>query len=142
MDITNVSGNSPAISSANSTSAIEKNVSEDNSFANTLNTVMSKGNVEGSDVELKKVCKEFEAILLNMMYKEMKATVQKSDLIPSDSGKDIFDSMLDEELTKKASEGSGLGLADVLYKQLSKQLKTINTSNEGDGVIAKEKQDP
>ncbi|NLF43410.1 MAG: flagellar biosynthesis protein FlgJ [Bacteroidales bacterium] len=73
--------------------------------------------------ELMKACKEFEGILLNIVYKQMKATVPKTNLIPSDSGREIFEEMLDEEIAKEASQGSGLGLADELYKQLSRTLK-------------------
>ena len=89
------------------------------------------------DKELKNVCKEFEGILLNMMYKEMKATVPKSNLIPDDAGQDIFESMHDENLMNEAAKTNRLGLADVLYKQLSKQLKsTYKPVNEGDrGVV-------
>ncbi|HOQ37458.1 MAG TPA: rod-binding protein [Acetivibrio sp.] len=73
--------------------------------------------------ELMKACKEFEGMLLSIVYKQMKATIPKSNLIPSDYGRDIFEEMLDEEIAKEASQGSGLGLADELYKQLSRSLK-------------------
>ncbi|HHV30168.1 rod-binding protein [Acetivibrio mesophilus] len=74
--------------------------------------------------ELKKVCKEFEGILLEIMYKQMKATVPKTDLIPTDPGREIFEDMLDEELVKESTEHTNLGLADSLYKQLSRNLKS------------------
>lgn len=74
--------------------------------------------------ELKKVCKEFEGILLEIMYKQMRATVPKSDFIPADPGRDIFEDMLDEELVKEAAKAVNLGLADRLYKQLSRTLKS------------------
>lgn len=51
--------------------------------------------------ELMEACKEFEGILLNIVYKQMKATVPKSNLVPSDYGRDIFEEMLDEEIAKK-----------------------------------------
>jgi len=60
--------------------------------------------------ELKKVCKEFEGILLEIMYKQMRATVPKSDFIPADPGRDIFEDMLDEELVKEAAKAVNLGL--------------------------------
>jgi flagellar protein FlgJ len=73
------------------------------------------------DKELKKACQEFEAIMLDMIYKQMKATVIKSDLVETEPGREIFESMLDEELTSEAAKAGGLGLADSLYKQLSRQ---------------------
>lgn len=72
--------------------------------------------------KLKEACKEFESIMLNMMYKQMRAAIPKSDLIPSDPGRDIFESMLDEKLVEEASKGGGIGLADIMYKQLSRSL--------------------
>lgn len=77
------------------------------------------------DKELKQACKEFEGIMLNMMYKSMKSTIIKSDLVEEDAGRDIFQSMLDDKLVDTAAQTGSLGLADALYKQLSRQyLKT------------------
>lgn len=91
----------------------------DSSFEKHLENAMNKNDEQ----DLKKVCKEFEGILINMMYKQMRASVPKSDLLPGDIGRDVFESMLDEKVTEEVSKGRGIGLADVLYKQLSKQLK-------------------
>ncbi|HHW47945.1 MAG TPA: flagellar biosynthesis protein FlgJ [Clostridiaceae bacterium] len=74
--------------------------------------------------ELKKVCREFEGIILDMMYKQMKATVPRSTFLPSDPGREIFESMLDEQLMSEASKRGSFGLADMLYKQLSRNLKS------------------
>lgn len=74
--------------------------------------------------ELKKACKEFEGILLGIVYKQMKATVPKADLIPSDAGRDIFEGLLDEKLVEEASKNRSYGLADELYKQLGRHLKS------------------
>ncbi|HOQ06847.1 MAG TPA: rod-binding protein [Clostridiales bacterium] len=73
------------------------------------------------DRELKKACQEFEAIMLDMLYKQMKATIIKSSLVEEDPGREIFESMLEEELMDQASRRGSLGLADMLYKQLSRQ---------------------
>ena len=105
-----------------------KNKVTDSGFEAQLKNAMSAKD----DKALKKVCADFEGIMMNMMYKEMKATIPKSDLLPSDSGEDIFNSMLDDKLMEEASKKQGIGLADVLYKQLSKQLKaTIKPDSEG-----------
>lgn len=97
-----------------------KNAVGDTSFENSLINAMEKKD----DEALKKVCTEFEGILLQMLYKQMKATVAKSKLIPEDSGSEYFESMLDDQIVEEASNTNSLGLADQLYKQLSKQLKS------------------
>lgn len=116
MDIGKIDGNLD-----NNSLNIAKNKVNDDAFGKELQSAMDKKD----DTAMKKVCKDFEGVLLNMMYKEMKATVSKSDLIPADPGQDIFDSMMDDKLVDESSKAGGIGLADVLYKQLSKQQKAI-----------------
>ena len=100
----------------------------DDSFQKRLESAIN----ENDKKELKKVCQEFESIMMGMMYKQMKSTVPKSDLIPGDIGKDIFESMLDEALVDEASQKGSFGLAEVLYKQLAGQLESkYNVVEEG-----------
>jgi len=97
-------------------SSILKSTNDDD-FAKKLEAA-AKNN---DDKELKEACQEFEAIMLNMLYKQMKATVIKSSLTEEDPGREIFESMLDEQLMEEASKTGSFGLADTLYKQLSRQ---------------------
>lgn len=90
-------------------------------FEERLKTAMDKKDAK----ELKKACQEFEGMLLNMLYKEMKATVPKSDLFSKDVGNDIFNSMLDDKLIEQASKSGSFGLAENLYKQLERQMKSV-----------------
>ncbi|MCX8125473.1 MAG: rod-binding protein, partial [Spirochaetes bacterium] len=78
-----------------------KNKATDSDFEKSLQRAMD----QKDEQQLKKVCKDFEGILLNMMYKEMKATVPKSGLLPNDMGNEIFESMLDDKLLEEASKG-------------------------------------
>ena len=121
-------------SSINSKIDNSKNKVTDSSFEERLKNAMNSKD----DKELKKVCSDFEGIMMNMMFKEMKATIPKSDLIPQDSGSEIFNSMLDDKLMEEASKKQGMGLADILYKQLSRQLKaTVKPVDEGVSSSAK-----
>jgi len=86
--------------------------------------------------ELKQVCREFEGIVLNMMYKQMKATVPKSTLLPSDPGREIFESMLDEELMGEASKNGSFGLAEVLYKQLRRNIASGGNLTSGGNLAS------
>ncbi|WP_371363136.1 hypothetical protein SRRS_40950 [Sporomusa rhizae] len=72
------------------------------------------------DAKLKTACKDMEAVFLNMMLTQMRATVPKGNLIGESSGEKIMQSLLDTELTKNMSQAGGIGLADMLYRQLSK----------------------
>ena len=90
------------------------------------------------DKELKEVCNEFESIFISMMYKQMKATVPKSDFLNSDSATEMFQSMLDDELCINASQ-RGIGIGDVMYKQLSKQYTVTQTKGDTAGGVIDEK---
>ena len=76
-----------------------------------------------ADVQAKKLreaCEGFEAMFLSMMYKQMRATVPESDLFGKKSNAiKIFEDMRDTELMNAAAKSGGIGLADMMYKQLS-----------------------
>jgi len=115
MDIGKVSSNIINGYMSNASNSVEQ-ASED-SFARRLEEAVNSND----DKELKAACQEFEAIMLDMLYKQMKATIIKSDLIEEDPGRSIFESMRDEELMKQAAKTGTLGLAESLYKQLSRR---------------------
>lgn len=97
------------------------------SFEERLNSAVERRD----EKELKKACKEFEGMLLNILYKEMKATVPRTELFEKDAGRDIYQSMLDDKLMEEASKNTGFGLAEALYKQLGRQLNISDkTDNE------------
>ncbi|OPX43802.1 peptidoglycan hydrolase FlgJ [Ruminiclostridium hungatei] len=93
---------------------------------------------KGDDAQLKQVCKEFEGIFLNMMYKQMKATVPKSDYLQSDYGTEMYDTMMDETLVEVMSQ-KGIGLGDYMYKQLARQYLKTDSSEEASGGVVDEK---
>ncbi|MCH3959632.1 MAG: rod-binding protein [Selenomonas sp.] len=78
--------------------------------------------VEKKDKELKEACKGFEAMFLSMMYKEMRATVPEDKLFGESNGQKIFQDMQDTELMKNVADSGGVGLADMMYRQLSPQV--------------------
>ncbi|NLO40508.1 MAG: flagellar biosynthesis protein FlgJ [Ruminiclostridium sp.] len=89
-------------------------IQEDKTFEDTLKKAYSDGDKE----KLKGVCKEYEGLLLQMMYKQMKRTIPESELLPASSGREIFQDMLDDELIDSATQ-RGIGISEVLYRQLS-----------------------
>lgn len=97
-----------------------KQVSDDLAFEE----VLRKAYTDGDKEKLMDACKDFEAILLNIMFKQMKKTVPESKLFPKSYARETFEEMLDEELVNNA-KGTGLGIADTLYKQLSANLDNI-----------------
>lgn len=76
------------------------------------------------DKELKKVTEEFESIFLKMMIDSMDKTINRENN-PFFGGKseEIFRDMLNQERASSMSKSGGIGLAEVLYRQLSDKIK-------------------
>lgn len=72
--------------------------------------------------QLMNVCRDFESIMMGIVYKQMKATVPKVQVIPQESGREMFESMLDEEIVKQSSQSRSYGLAESMYKQLKRNM--------------------
>lgn len=85
-----------------------------------------------NEAELKKAAKEFESLFMNLVMQRMRETVPDSEMWGESSQKiKLFESMLDEEYSKLSADKSSRGLADIIYKQLSKRLAaTEGASNE------------
>ena len=88
-------------------------------FAQHLEEATKTAKEKQDDKKLKAACKDFEAMFLNLMYTKMRETGPKNTLFGDSNEEQILQSMLDTELTKKMADAGGMGLADMLYRQLS-----------------------
>ena len=77
-------------------------------------------NKEFEKKRLREVSEDFEALMINQMLKEMRKTVNKSDLINGGMAEEIFEDMLYDEYSKEFSKTKTFGLADIIYNQLEK----------------------
>ncbi len=75
--------------------------------------------------KLKEACKGFETMFLTLMYKQMRATVPKDELFGHSNTDEIIESYRDEALMEKVSDAGGIGLADMLYKQLKLEQSSL-----------------
>jgi len=71
---------------------------------------------------LKDACRDFEALFLSIVLKQMRKTVPKSELFGSDPAQDTFQEMMDDEIGRSAAKTSSMGIADMLYRQLTNQM--------------------
>ncbi|MCD6320206.1 MAG: rod-binding protein [Candidatus Desulfofervidaceae bacterium] len=90
-------------------------------------------NVKNTPVALKQACQEFESFFIYYMLKVMRQTVPKVDLIDGGLAKEIYTSLLDEQLAKKVSEGGGIGLAKLLLRQFTQNQVLNSVSPEHSG---------
>ena len=74
-----------------------------------------------TDAKLKEAAETFEGVFLDMVLKQMRsANVFESELSDSSSSK-MFREMLDGEYSKMSTQYQGLGIAEAMVRQLSKQ---------------------
>lgn len=86
--------------------------------------------IEAKDEKkLKKACSDLEAIFVNMMFKQMRNSVQKSGLFGGGFAEEMYEDMLFEKYAEEMSKGNGTGLGDMLYRQLSKSMKGESEGN-------------
>jgi flagellar protein FlgJ len=69
---------------------------------------------------VKQVATQFEALFMQMVLKSMREATPKSGMLDSNE-QQTYTSMLDEQLAQKIAAG-GTGLADVIARQLSRNL--------------------
>jgi len=67
---------------------------------------------------LRDAAQQFEALFMNMLLKSMRESLPREDPLASDSTR-LYTGMLDQQLGQNLS-GRGLGLADMLVKQLGR----------------------
>lgn len=97
-------------------SAEQKQTVETDAFKDMLTKAGEKKDLES----LKKATMEFETYFINMLFKEMRSSSEGGGLIEKSQARSMFEGMLDEEMSKKMSEAGGIGLADMLFKNLQK----------------------
>ncbi|MBP7284031.1 MAG: rod-binding protein [Leptospiraceae bacterium] len=69
---------------------------------------------------------EFESIFVKMMLSQMKKSVEKSGMIDGGHAEEIFEDMLYDEYAKNISKNESLGIAEEIYKSLSKSLPKVD----------------
>lgn len=88
---------------------------------------LSTGSLKGSsDEELMDVCKQFESYFVEQIFKEMRKTVPQSETMSnsSQSLKEYFEDELLKEYSAQATEKQGLGLAQMLYEQMKRNVES------------------
>lgn len=76
---------------------------------------------EQKNRRLRDACEGFESIFIQKMWQQMRATLPKEGLL---KGRDeaYWQDMYDQELAKSMTSAGGIGLADMMFAQLSRNL--------------------
>lgn len=89
---------------------------------------------EDQDKKLREATEGFESMFIQRLWQQMRKSVPKEGYLHSKE-EDAYLSMFDEELSKKMSRAGGIGLGDMLYKELREQLvrSSGDTATRGGG---------
>lgn len=87
---------------------------------------------EQKEKRLREACEGFESIFIQKMWQQMRATLPQNGLLHSRDEK-MWQDMYDQELAKSMSSVGGIGLADMMYEQLSRNLVSASRGTAGAG---------
>jgi len=68
---------------------------------------------------LRRAAQDFEALFISYLLKVMRESIPKSGLLDEGLQGEIFKAMFDQEIAKRIARTKGLGIAEVIYRQLS-----------------------
>ncbi len=90
-----------------------------------------RGQAAGGERQaLRKAAEQFEAHFLQETLKAMRQTIVKSELTESDSA-DLYEDLMDKEVAQQMARRGGVGLADMLERQLiQRQAQTLPSTED------------
>ncbi len=110
------------------------NVMDPNSFGD-LKRLARDGN---SQEALRSAAKQFEAMFMQMALKAMREATPQNGLFDSDQTR-MFQSLQDQQMAMNMAQGRGVGLADVIFRQLGGEAlgvtRTPETGPDGNPVF-------
>lgn len=98
-----------------------------------LQNITKRGNEDEAEA-LKEVARQFESMFVKMMLKSMRdanAVFEKDSLFNSYETK-FYRQMFDDQLALSLSQGKGIGLAETIYRQLSRQFNVESEDTKPD----------
>ncbi|CAD7844890.1 hypothetical protein S1OALGB6SA_2064 [Olavius algarvensis spirochete endosymbiont] len=91
---------------------------EENRMAGRITSLNRRSNVDSQD-ELRALSGEFEALFVEVVLDSMRDTLNDDSLIPKNAGEKLFEDKLYDEYAEAVSKVANLGIAEMIYKQLS-----------------------
>jgi Rod binding domain-containing protein len=84
---------------------------------------------KGIDRErLKKACSDFEALFIHQLLKFMRQAAPSNALLGKGPGTEIYQSLMDQELSNHLAKRSGIGLGEMMARQILRREETKGPS--------------
>lgn len=98
------------------TMQMTQNLNQGVEFEETL----AKAMAEKDDKKIKEACEQVETYMLTSIFKQMKeSTKMGEELVPKGDYEEMFEDQLIEKQCESMVKAGGIGLADMMYKQMS-----------------------
>ena len=89
-------------------------------MGNLTNQIKKSSSADATDEEMLSACKEFEAYLLEQVYKQVQSTIKSDDSDDNPYADYAYD-LQAQQYAKLVSDQGKLGLAQQLYESMKKQ---------------------
>lgn len=112
MNINNITGSSSIIDTLKTSQA----GLDGDGFEEALQTALESND----DKKLKEACEQVETYMLKSIFKQMKKSTELGErLLPKGDYEEMFEGYMIDEQCKNLTKAGGIGLADMMYKQMS-----------------------
>ncbi|UXY09264.1 flagellar assembly peptidoglycan hydrolase FlgJ [Kosakonia sp. ML.JS2a] len=96
--------------------------------AQSLNELKSKAG-QDPQANLRPVARQVEGMFVQMMLKSMREALPKDGIFSSDSTR-LYTSMYDQQIAQQMTAGKGLGLADMMVKQMTGDQSPVDPADQ------------
>lgn len=80
---------------------------------------LETGSVPTDDAKLRETCEEFEAVMVQLMFKAMRGSEAKDGLIEKDMASEVYRDLFDGEVARELAHKQSMGLGQLIYQQLT-----------------------
>ena len=107
-----------------------------------INKSTVKRDIQAEKAQLKKATRGFEAIFIRQLMSTMRSSMTEGSMFGEGVAGDIYGDMFDTSIAEVMSENSTLGLSDMMYRNMVKQIdekeKALETARDETGIPVKE----
>lgn len=96
---------------------------KDSSYGADFENVLSQAIESKDNADIKEACDKMEEYFITSIFKQMKASINRDEnsLIPKGDYEEMFEGQMIELQAAEAVKAGGIGLADMMYKELTRE---------------------
>ncbi len=98
------------------------------------------GDHRREESQLRQACQDLEEVFMRYVVREMKIISQQQEAGPGSAGAEQYSALIEEAMAKALTEAGGVGIADLLFRQL--QTAVLGAAEEIRGIPLKNQPAP